>query len=222
MIANYTRKLRILHDYYKKKGLLNLCKFVCANLVRYQKFTVFERDLSEPIEELPAKIPIDIRLVSREESDIDKLVKFWPDFYTPPESTPFSIKEMIINRLSVGEECMIAEYKGKIIHMNWIGFQNTHLFNKYVLKKGVSSEELIGYNIYTDPEYRHNKVVEAVFTEIFKYLKRKNYKKIINYVGSQNIASIKVTSKVYTKKTNTLYYIGIFGFGRYFLSKKVK
>ena len=221
MMSDFVRKLRILHDYYKKEGFKKLCKYVYANLFTYQKMIVFERDLSGPIEEVHAKIPINIRLLSRDESDIDRLVEFWPDFYTPSESTPSCIKEIIVNRLSVGEECMIAEYKGKIVHMNWIGVQNTYLFNTYIMKKCISSEGAIGYNIYTDPRYRGNNIVIAVWSEIFKYLKRKSYKKMTNYVASQNIASRRVTPKVF-KKTNTLYYINILGFGRYFLSKRVK
>ena len=220
MMSDFVKKLRILRDYYKKEGFLKLCKFACVNLFVYQKITVFERDLSGPIEEVHAKVPINIRLLYRDESDIDRLVEFWPTFYVPPPEG-VSIKEMIVKRLSVGEECMIAEYKGKIIHMNWIGFQNTHLFNGYVLKKGISSEEAIGYNIYTVPKYRGNKIVNAVWTEIFNFLKRKDYKRLTHYVASQNLASMKVTPKVF-KKTNILYYISILGFGRYFLSNRVK
>lgn len=220
MMSDFIRKFRILHDYYKKEGFLKLCEFVCANLFVYQKLTVFERNLSGPIEEVHAKIPINIGLLSRDKSDIDRLVEFWPDSYAhPPEGA--NIKEMIVNRLSMGEECMVAEYKGRIIHMNWIGFKNTYLFNEYVLKKGISSEEVIGYNIYTVPEYRGNRIVNAVWAEIFDFLKRKDYKRLTHYVASQNLASMKVTPKVF-KKTNTLYYISICGFGRYFLSKRVK
>lgn len=220
MMSDLVRKFGILCDYYKKEGFLKLCKFICANLFVYQKFTVFEKDLSGSIIEVHAKIPINLRLLSRDESDIDRLVKFWPDSYAqPPEGA--SIKEMIVNRLSMGEECMIAKYKRRIIHMNWIGFQNTYLFNEYVLKKGISADEAISYNIYTDPDYRGNKIVNAVWAEIFKFLKRKGYKRLIDYVASQNLASMKVTSKLF-KKTGTLYYISIFSFEKYFLSKRVK
>ena len=181
---------------------------------------VFERNLSGAIEEVHAKIPINIRLLSRDESDINRLVEFWPDFYAHPPAG-VNIKEMIINRLSVGEECMIAEYNGKIIHMDWIGFQNTHLFNNYVLKKGMSPEETLAYNTYTSPEYRGNKIMDAVRIEMFKFVKRKGYKRMIAYAASQNIGSIIVHLKLF-KKTNILYIVRIFGFTKYFLSKKVK
>jgi len=90
------------------------------------------------------------------------------------------------------------------------------------LKRGISSDEAIGYNIYTDSNYRGNKIVNAVWAEIFNFLKRKKYKRLIHYVASQNLASMKVTSKVFKKKINTLYYISVLGFGKYFLSKRVK
>ncbi len=221
MTPDITRKFRILSDYYKKEGFLRLCKFVCVNLFLYQKFTVFEKDLSTSIYEVHPKIPTSIRFLSRDENDINRLVEFWPEFYAAPGSTPISIKKTIIKRFSMGEECIVAEYMGEIVHMNWIGFQKTYLFNKYVLKKGVGMDEALSYNIYTDPRYRGNKIVEAVWVEMIKYLKGKNYKNMICYVASQNLASTKVTSRLF-KNTCVLYYISIFGFERYFISKEVK
>lgn len=221
MISNLIRKTHILRDYYRENGFLKLCTYVYANaLFIYQKYTVFERGLSGPIEEAPAKIPIDIRLLSRNEEDIDRLVEFWPDFYVYAKHAYTNgvfadIKQMITARLSMGEECMIAEYEGKIIHMNWIGFQNTHLFNSYVMKRDISPKEALSYNIFCDPRFRGNKVMEAVFVEMFKLLKGKGYKKVIEYVESQNIASIRGTYRAFKKKTGNLYYIGIFGVGKY-------
>jgi GNAT superfamily N-acetyltransferase len=220
-MSDFVRKLRILHGYYKKEGFKKLYKFVYDNLFVHQKMIVFERDLSGVIEEVRTKVPINIRLLSRDESDINRLIEFWPDSYAPPPEG-VSIKEMILNRLSVGEECMIAEYKGKTIHMNWIGFQNTHLFNNYITKKGINPGEALIYNIYTTPKYRGNKIMAAVELEAFKYLKREGYKRAIGYTASQNIAAMKVDYRVFKKKTNTLHYISILGFGRYFLSNRVK
>lgn len=221
MTSNLARKVRILRDYYRENGFLKFCRYALVNsLFIYQKYTVFERDLSEPIEEAQAKIPINVRLLSRNGYDIDRLVEFWPDVYAYAkhaytDGTFANIKQMINTRLSMSEECMIAEYKGKIIHMNWIGFQNTHLFNSYVLERGISSEEALSYNVFCAPKFRDNKVMEAVFVEIFKSLKGKGHKKVIEYVESRNTASAKGADRVFKKKIGNLYYIGLLGFGKY-------
>ena len=220
MVLNLNRKFHILRDYCKQNGLLRVYRYVCANLFVYQKYIVFERDLCQPIEEAPAKIPIVIRLLSTNEDDIDRLVEFWPNDYAYAKYAYTNgvfadMKRMITTRLSMGEECMIAEYKGKIIHMNWIGFQKTRLFNYYAMQRGITSEEALGYNIYTTPEYRGNKIAEAVWAEIFKFLKGKGYKRMINYVASWNIGPMKITQKIFKNRTGNLYYFGIFGLGKY-------
>jgi RimJ/RimL family protein N-acetyltransferase len=141
--------------------------------------------------------------------------------YAPTLSTPQRIKELIINRVSAGEECIITEYEGKIIHMNWIGFQNTHLFNpSYILKRGIGADEALSYNIYCAPEYRGNHIMGAVFSEIFNLLKRKCYQKLIGYVLPDNYASIKVVTKFLGKPVQTLHFLSIFGINISFLSKR--
>lgn len=223
MVLNLNRKFHILRDYCRQNGLLRVCRYVCANLFVYQKYIVFERDLCQPIEEAPAKIPIVIRPLSTNEDDIDRLVEFWPNDYAYAKYAYTNgvfadMKRMITTRLSMGEECMIAEYKGKIIHMIWVGFQNTHLFNQVVTKRGLSLDEAYTYNSFNVPEYRGNRVMEAVHVEIFRLLKRKGFKRVVTYVESHNLASMKADSRLF-RKTNTLYYIGIFGLGKYVLGR---
>jgi len=193
---------------------------VLTNLFEYQKSTLFERDLSKPIEEVKTGIPIYIRLLSRNGEDIDRLVEFWPVSYArSPEGV--SVIEMIVTRLSMGEECMIAEHGGKIIHMHWIGFENTYLFNRCVLKRGVNAGEAVDYIMYTDPEYRGNRIAEAVWIEMFKFLKRKGYQNQIGYNSSRNLEGMRLSKKL-KKATATLHYIRILSFTISFLSNRIR
>ncbi len=220
MTSKFIRKARRLRDYYQEYGFLECCRHIYADATGYDKFAIFERDLSEPVEKVYARIPIKIRLLQQSEKDINRLVEFWPDFYTNRLNTPQKIREIIMSRLSAGEKCMIAEYEGKIIYMNWIGFQNTHLFNPYVLKKGIGADEAFSYNSYCADEYRGNNIMSAVFSQMFNLLKRKCYKKIIGYVSPHNYASIKIVTKMFGKQIQTLHYIGILGFRISFLSRR--
>ena len=220
MISKFIRKARRLLDYYQEYGFLECYRHIYADSIGYDKFAIFERDLSEPVEKVYAGIPIKIRLLHRSEKDINRLVEFWPDYYTNRLNTPQKTREIITSRLSAGEKCMIAEYEGKIIHMNWIGFQNTHLFNPFVLKKGIGAGEALSYQIYCAEKYRGNNIMSAVASQMFNLLKRGCYKKIVSYVAPHNYASIKVFTKMSGKPVQTLYYLGILGFRVSFLSRK--
>jgi hypothetical protein len=76
VISQFTHKFRTLCLHYKEKGFLEFCKRVCIRSVMYGKFAVFEGDLSKPVEEVHAKIPINIRALLMDEADIGRLVKF--------------------------------------------------------------------------------------------------------------------------------------------------
>jgi len=219
MTGSFTRKIQTVRAYHRKHGFLRLCTFLLRHLFVVSRMAVFERDLSRPLEDVRVGIPITVKLLRNDESGIDRLVGFWPDFYSPPESTAVSIRQMIVDRLSAGEECMTAEYEGRIVHMNWIGFQSTHLFNKYVTRRGISDKEALSYNTYTAPAYRGNRVAEAVFAQIFGCLAARGYKAMLGYVGYKNRASMKIVSRLFRNRTHTLYHFSVLGFGRFFLMK---
>ena len=134
--------LRKFGNYYRKNGFLSLCRHIVTNLFHYDKLVILESEINENRENIKAKIPANIRLLSRTEEDINKLTEFWPpNTYTPHNSTPQMIRNLITERLSAGEECMIAEYNGETIHMNWIGFHNSHVFDSYEKKRGLGPGE---------------------------------------------------------------------------------
>lgn len=221
MNSKFTRKIRLLRDYYKAKGLTELCRFIIAWSIHYNKYYIHERDLSKPINMVQARIPVKIRLLSRSEDDINRLTEFWPDDYAPLINTPQNIREIIVSRLSAGEECIITEYEGKIVLMNWIGFQNTHLFNRYGQKWRIGANEALCYNVYCTVEYRGNNVQAASYSEIFNLLRRKGYKNLIVYVGSLNYANMKVTTKMLGEPVQTLRSLSILGFNFHFLSRRL-
>lgn len=218
MISKFIRKAGKLRDYYKEKGFGEFCRHICVDSIRYDKMVFFERDLSKLLEEVHARIPIKIRLLSQSEKDISRLTEFWPDFYAPTINNPQNIREMIVSRLSAGEECMIAEYEGKITHMNWYGFQNTYLFNPYVSKRGIGVDEFLSYNTYCAPEYRGNRIMNAVHSAMFNLLNERRYKKLITYVGPQNYSSMKVVIQICGKPVKTLHCISLLGFRKYFFT----
>ena len=199
---------------------MGFIKHICKDAIDYEKYQVMETDLSEHIEIKDAKIPVNIRTLTSSEDDISKIVAFWPDVYSPRFSTPESLKEMIIKRLAAGEVCNIAEYEGKIIHMGWQGFQNTHLWNPYVRKRGLKSDELLSYNVFCSPEYRGNNIPRAVGSRSYPRLIEKGYRKVIGYTQPNNIASISSAQSLASKPVQTLHWLNILGWNIYHLTKK--
>lgn len=181
--------------YYRSKGFFWLCRHIVANLIHYRKWVVIETIIHENIEKVEAKIPVTIRLLSRSKEDIKRLTEFWPDIYAPLISNSQIIRDLITKRLSVGEECMIAEYRGDIIHMNWIGFYNHHIFEPYEEKRGLRNGEAISHSTYCADPYRNNQLMTATRYQALNYLSKNNYKKLLNYIRSDNVPAVRVTKR---------------------------
>jgi RimJ/RimL family protein N-acetyltransferase len=220
VIAKITNKIRRLSIYYEKQGLWGLFKHIFTNLVHYNKWIIFEGDVSAEHVVAEAKIPVTIRLVSQSEEDIDKLAELWPEDYAPPFSTPQNVRELIAGLLRDGEKCMVAEYRGEIIHMNWMGFHDTHRYHPYEIKRKLKPNEVLSYYSYCSVKYRGNSLMGAVRSKILDYLVEHNYKKIISYVMPGNTASIKVNTRFLGKPALLVRFWSILGFNFSLLSRK--
>lgn len=207
--------------YYKKHGIIWLCRHIITNVFNYRKWVIFTVEINKNHETVVVIIPINIRLLTRSEDDINRLTEFWPrDTYGPPFSTPAMIKNKIKELLAAGEECMIAESNGKIVHMNWIGFYNSHVFEPYEEKLGLKQGEALSHSIYCDKEFRGNNLMGAVQTQVINHCVKNNYKKLISYVRPDNTPARKVYIRFGGVITKTLYILRILGFNICFISRK--
>ena len=171
MISYIVNQLRKLNNYYKKSGFCWVCRHIITNLVHYKKMVIFETDIYENSESKKSKIPVNIRMLSNTEEDINRLSEFWPtDTYAPPFSTPQMIRDLIVQRLAVGEVCFVAEHNGQIIYMSWYGFQNAHIFEPYEEKRGLGPGEALSHSAFCAPDYRGNNVVGAAHSMKWNFL----------------------------------------------------
>lgn len=220
MISRIKNKIIKLVGYYKKGGLIKLCKYVFPNLVVFNKFAVFEFDVTSFTGKETPRIPVDIRLLTNSEADINKITEFWPAAYTHPYHSPQDTRNKIIRYLSDGDDCMIVEYRGNIIHMTWIGYPETYKFNDFEMKRGLAADEVLSHQAYCTSEYRGNNLMAAVQGEIIHLAKRKGYKKVIGYVPADNIASRKMNQKLGGPPAQMVYGLAILGYGVYFVTKR--
>jgi hypothetical protein len=212
VISYILNQVHKFSNYYKKHGYFWVCRHSITNLFHYNGVYIFETAINENHAVVKAKIPVSIRLLTRSKEDINQLTEFWPsDTYILPEGTLDDIREHITRLLSAGDECMIAEYEGKIIHMSWVGFHDTHIFEPYEKKRGIAPGEALSYNIYCAEEYQGNHLMGAVYTDIFNILQKRGYDKLIAYVAPHNTRAVKVHTQFCGKPKEKLYSIKILG-----------
>ena len=213
-IIKYVRKF---NHYYRKHGFFWLCRHISTNLVHYRKLIIIETVIKENYEKIEARITVNIRLLSESEKDIEGLMELHQ--IDDDVSTPEMIKNLIKERLVAGDRCMIAEYEGNIIHMNWIGFYDAHLYESFERKRGLEPGEALSHNTYCAKSYRNNGLMTAVRSEVFNFLANNNYVKLINYIDHDNDASVKVTKRFGGKPIGTIYDLKILGVNIGFLKR---
>jgi hypothetical protein len=70
--------------YLREFGFIKFCQHVLRTIYR-SRLMVFEGDLSRPIEETKAKLPVTMRILSMKEADIEHLARFWKARSDMPE-----------------------------------------------------------------------------------------------------------------------------------------
>lgn len=208
-------------NYYRKNGFFWLCRHIITHLICNDIWVILESEIDGKPEMVKARIPVNIRLLSRSEEDINNLTEFWiTEYFIRPASTPEMIKNRIKEFLSAGDECMIAESDGKIVHMNWIRFHDNHIFEPFEKKRGLGPGEALSHNTFCADAYRGNHIMGAVRSKMFNFLAQNNYKTLVNYITPGNHAAMKVTKQFGGKPVQTLYSIKIFGISIFFLAKR--
>lgn len=197
-----------------------MCRHIITNLVHHNKWVIFEGEITENHHAVEAKIPVNIRLLLNTEADVDKLSEFWPDTYALPLNTAQSTRQLITRLLEDGEECLIAEYEGKIVHMNWLGYYDSHRYVSHEKKRMIKPGEALSYNTYCSEDYRGNSLMGAVHTEAFNLLASRGFHKYIGYVEPHNHASMKVSTQFCGKPKGIVSAWKILGYSLNFFSRK--
>lgn len=221
MESHLVNQIHKFTDYYRKNGFLWVCRHIITNLLHFNKLYVFETEIDKNHQIVKAEIPIHIRFLTKSDDDIDRLTKFWPpEHYAPPFSTPEMINTLIKQRLAAGDEYLIAEHNGDIIHMSWMGFYNAHMFEPYEKPRGLKPGEAIGHSAYCDENYRGNHIMSAVRSNMLDILHEKQYEKLVSYVDPNNAAAIAINKRFNGKVSIKLYLLKILGFGIHFSSRR--
>jgi hypothetical protein len=108
-------------------------------------------------------------------------------------------EEFILSRLNNGEICTAVLYADDIAIISWLGFEKTYRLNKMVLARDLTidfSNTAYTYNTYAKEQYRGQSLQVGVKHFQFSYLKKRNYRKIIGFIGARNTASLVNAAKI--------------------------
>jgi predicted ATP-grasp superfamily ATP-dependent carboligase len=189
----FANKIRRIYRIYREVGPKEFLKRIRRWFFNIERYIIVERDLTGPIEEIKARIPIEISRLK--ENEIDELTKIWPEFYDYEIAE--SIEKTLSKRLNRGEVCFVARHKNQIVFFNWFSTKNS----KHYLEKDLPSyDEVLFYNVYACPQYRGNRLTLAVQTYAMSYFRKEGHKRYKGYIGLKNIASRKVMKKITQEK----------------------
>jgi hypothetical protein len=117
----------------------------------------------------------------------------------PLNRDPKKREKFILSRLRNGEVCFAVLYAGEIALISWLGFERTYRCNKMVLARNLTidfSNTAYSYNTYAKEQYRGQSLQIGVKHFQFSYLKKRNYRKIIGFIGARNTASLVNAAKI--------------------------
>lgn len=150
----------------------------------------FERDLSQPIEDFKAKIPVEIALFANDET---------LKWLRHEDRTWMMESQEIKLGLEQRHYFPNVKYKEEIIGCIKVGFNEVYIAD---YKKTVCFPENMAFHtdIYIIPGYRGLGIASYLLTEVMKLLKEKGFMKIRCHIPTWNTASINTHIRVGFKK----------------------
>jgi len=161
----------------------------------YRRVVMLERDLSDPIPGVHARIQVTIGLLKEDEAN--ELAAFCARNY------PTLREGEIRRRLREGNLCIVARYKGKIVHASWEAF-GVHRLEYLRLRVHLAPDEVYGYDMHTAAEFRKQGIGRARAAWSLRYLRNAGYKRLIIDVLPENVASERSILPLGFRRTATL------------------
>lgn len=205
------QRIRGIIKAIKRHGVLNyiqrLFHRIWQTIYKKQVSTVFRRDLSEEVELLDAKIPVEIRVYESVDKKI--LYKFLSQF----------VREDLIDKtLDQGMIPMLGFVNDKLIALSWFTTDSVYLESlDLTLKYGNNTGFIEGSR--TDESVRGKSIAPAIRTRICKHLRDMGMRQVFVVAGDDNLASQAVARKCLFKPYESITMRRILGFHSYHRKK---
>ncbi len=160
--------------------------------------TFYQRDLTQPLKEILAKV--EITICQAPESDVDHLVTLVARRYGPLKNlqwySKLGIRDTILQRFRRGQRCFVAKIGTQIVHYNWIFFH----WEESVAGTGrhihLTHNEALCNDGFTIEAWRGKSIHTAVNNQMLRFLQQTGYRRAYTVVATDNKSSQKALHRV--------------------------
>lgn len=185
-----------LRHTYRYNGLRALLwkgvEWVAAPIGQIGLESICHKDVSEPIDEVTARVDIEISIAT--EDDIDQLVELvesnWGhnDEYGP--YTELGYRGTIVDRMERGSTCFVARHGCEILHYNWISFD----WEEAIVGTGLVADlaggrDVVTHDGFTVEAWRGKGIHTAVNNRMLRWLHDAGYQNAYTVVGTLDRSS---------------------------------
>jgi len=171
--------------------------------------TFCEKDLTQPLREIRAKVPLNIGQAT--ESDIEQLVTLTKIRYGPAKNMlgqykNRGIRDTILERFQQGHRCFVGKIGTEIVHYNWVFFHRKESVAGTGRFITLRDDEALMDDAYTAEACRGKAIHTAVHNQMLLFLQQTGYRKAYTVVNSDNKSSQKTHRRLGWKISGTMFY----------------
>lgn len=169
--------------------------------------TLYEKDLSQPLAVIQAKVDVTINQAG--EDDIDQLATLVARRYGPTENLEWyskcGIRDTILQRFRQGQRCFVGRIGTQIVHYNWIFFR----WEESVPGTGcfihLKDDEALCNDTFTLEPWRGRAIHTASNSQMLLFLQQSGYRKAYT-VASSSRSARKTLDRVAWEHSGTMLY----------------
>lgn len=190
-----------IYDVVRSEGFWGLIRHAVRKVAQIRRLFFFEADLTQPLPNVTARIPVEIRTATLKDLEI---------FANELEQRAGLNRQEAQQRLKAGNVAVLALCDRKLAGIQWLTFTDrlvTDIGRKLVLAPG----EACDFAAVTFPEWRGKGIASALMRAVNEYERTHGYTRHIAWVRSNNVPSLRIQTKLGRKRTKTVWSIWVLG-----------
>ena len=140
---------------------------------------LMEKDLEASMPEISLDSDLEWRLAGKD--DLPAFKELLPKYRV----------KIIKNRFSNGEHCLLALYKGLIVHYCWIVWEDNYYVKELEFEVPVLPDKAYIYDAFTRPGYRNRGIYGRVLQECGRRMSAMGKRGVILYCDRKNPAAVR-------------------------------
>jgi RimJ/RimL family protein N-acetyltransferase len=173
----------------------------------YRRLLLLERPLQEPIPEVKARIPVEIRLLQK--TQIGEYLEF------RAEANEAEVR----SQLDAGHWCFVARHQGQIVSARWVTASHVWIdYLSYTLP--LAAGEVYPYDLFTRPDFRGLAVSPVTSARMLRYFQTAGYRRMVTTILPENQPSLRAVAKTGYRPYGLIGYVKIGPWKRHFYRAK--